>query len=61
MNSLHGIKISNDAAAVRGKSLTYDRRSHALKLDGKPLTSTHLNRKSATAWAAKHGATVAAV
>lgn len=58
MNSLHGIKISNDTAAVRGQSLTYRRQTGQLVLNGQALTPTFLSRKLATEWATKHGATV---
>ncbi len=61
MNSLHGIHIANDAAAVRGKTLTWDRTSKQLRLGKKRLTQTFLSRKKATEWAVSHGATVSAV
>jgi len=61
MNSLHGIKISNDERAVRGQSLTWRKSSQQLVLKGELLTCTFVNRKRATEWATKHGATVSPV
>jgi hypothetical protein len=58
MNSLHGIKIANDEAAVKGKLLNWNKTSKQLVLNREPLTSTFTSRKAATEWARKHGATV---
>lgn len=62
MNSLHGIQISNDEAAVRGKLLSYRKSTGQLLLNNEPLSSvTFLSRKKATDWATKHGARVSPI
>lgn len=61
MNSLHGIKISNDEAAIKGRTLTFRKRTGQLVLDGQALTPTFTTRRRATEWASKHGATVSPV
>jgi len=59
MNSLHGIKLANDTAAVRGRLLEYNEHTGLLYLGGDPLTPTFLSRDAAARWAALRGATLA--
>lgn len=61
MNSLHGIKLQNDEVAVRGKTLTFRKRTGQLVLDGEALTATFTNRRRATEWAQSHRAKVSPV
>ncbi len=61
MNSLHGIKLSNDEAAVRGQLLTFRKRTGQLCLKSEALTATFLSRRAATEWATKHGAKVSPI
>lgn len=61
MNSLHGIKISNDERAVKGQTLHWHAKKKMLSLKGKVLTPAFLNRRTAGDWAKSHGATIAAV
>jgi predicted lipoprotein with Yx(FWY)xxD motif len=60
MNSLHGIRISNDLAALKNATVAYSDTTKQLYKDGEPLYWVFADRTEASTFAAKHGATVSA-